>query len=101
MPELAKEGIWRSCRSAVGASDPAVGNVAAPDPPIGLGTKLALELHEAPHLGPVNPHVRFDMGGRPGDGDQVDAEEFRAPLQRRGDRPSVGRVVRFPGPHDR
>ena len=41
---------------------------------------MALELHEAPDLGPVNPHVRFDMGGHPGDGDQVDAEEFRAPL---------------------
>jgi hypothetical protein len=74
------------------------GGVAAPDPPIGLRAELALELHEAPHLGPVDPNIGLDVGGRSGDGGQVDAEEFGAPLQRRGDRPSIGRVIRLPGP---
>jgi hypothetical protein len=82
-------------------SDPATGDVAAPDPAAGLGAGLALELHEAPDLGPIDPDIGLDVGGRSGDGGQVDAEEFGAALQRRGDRPSIGWVVRFPGPHDR
>jgi hypothetical protein len=38
------------------------------------------------------------VGGRLTDGGQVEAEEFGAPLQRPGDRPRVGRVIRFPSP---
>src|SRR5918997_2979258 len=86
--------------SRVGGSDSPASDVAAPDPPIGLGAELALQLHEAPDPCPVYPHVGFDVGGRLTDGGQVDAKELGAPLQRRGDRPSIGRVVRFPGPHD-
>jgi hypothetical protein len=40
----------------------------------------ALELHEAPDLGPIDPDSGLEMGGRSGDGGQVDAEEFGAPL---------------------
>jgi hypothetical protein len=54
---------------------------------------------KAPNLGPVDSHIGLDVGGRLTDGGQVDAEEFGALLQRRGDRPRVGRV-RFPSPHD-
>ncbi len=96
---MGKENIWRSCRSAVGGSDPATGDIAAPDPAVGLGAELALELHKAPNLGPVDSHIGLDVGGRLTDGGQVDAEEFGALLQRRGDRPR-GRRVRFPSPHD-
>ena len=81
-------------------SDPATGDIATSDPAVGLGPELALELHEAPNLGPVDPDIGLDVGGRLTDGGQVDAEEFGAPLQRRGDRPRVGRVIRFPRPHD-
>jgi hypothetical protein len=97
---MGEENIRRSCRSGVRGSDPATGDVATSDPPIGLGPELALELHEAPNLGPVDPDIGLDVGGRLLDGGQVDAEEFGAPLQRRGDRPSIGRVIRFPSPHD-
>jgi hypothetical protein len=55
-----------------------------------VGAEVALELHEAPDLGPVDPNIGFDIGGGLGDGGQVDAEEFGATLQWRGDRPSVG-----------
>jgi hypothetical protein len=89
----------QQCHSGIGGSDSATGDVAAPDPAVGLGAELALELHEAPNLGPVDPDIGLDVGGRLTDGGQVDAEEFSALLQRRGDRPRVGRV-RFPSPHD-
>ena len=81
--------------------DSAAGDVAAPDPPIGLGTKSALELHEAPDLGPVDPDIGLDVGGRLPDGGQVDVEELGAALQRGGDW-SAGRwIVDFPGLHAR
>jgi hypothetical protein len=96
---MGKQNIWRSCRSAVGGSDPATGDIAAPDPAVGLGAELALELHKAPNLGPVDSDIGLDVGGRLTDGGQVDAEEFGALLQRRGDRPR-GRRVHFPSPHD-
>jgi hypothetical protein len=96
---MGEENIWRSSRSAVGGSDPATGDIAAPDPAVGLGAELALELHKAPNLGPVDSDIGLDVRGRLTDGGQVDAEEFGALLQRRGDRPRVGRV-RFPSPHD-
>lgn len=43
---------------------------AAQDPPIGPGAELALELHDAPDLGPVNPHVRFYVCSNPVNGCQ-------------------------------
>lgn len=43
---------------------------AAQDPPIGPGAELALELHDAPDLGPVNPHVRFYVCSNPMNGCQ-------------------------------
>jgi len=78
----------------------AAADVAAPDPAERLRPELALQLHEAPHLGAVHPEVRLDAGGRPADDGQVDVEQLRAPLQRRRDRPVEGGVVSFPGSHD-
>ena len=80
---------------------PSTANVAAPHAPVCLGTKAPLQLHEAPDLAAVDPDVRLDVGRCPLDGGEVDAEQLGAPLQRRGARPRVGRVVRFPGSHDR
>jgi hypothetical protein len=62
--------------------------------------EASLQVHEAPDLGAVDPDVRLDVGRRPPDGDQVDAEQLGASLQRRGDRPGIGLVVRFPSPHE-
>ena len=75
---------------------PPTGDGATSDPAVGLGPELALELHEAPDLGPVDPDIGSDAGGRLTDGGQVDTEEFGAPLQRRGDRPRGGRVTGGP-----
>jgi hypothetical protein len=71
--------------------------VAAPAPAVRLGPELPLELHQAPDPGAVGAEVRLDLGGQLADGGQVDAEQLRAPLQRRRDRPTQLRVV--PGPH--
>lgn len=59
-----------SYRSGVRGSDAATGDVAAQDPPIGPGAELALELHDAPDPGPVNPHVRFYVCSNPVNGCQ-------------------------------
>jgi hypothetical protein len=56
----------------------------------------AFQLHQAPDPGAVGADVRLDLGGQLADGGQVDAEQLRAPLQRRRDRPAQVRVV--PGP---
>jgi hypothetical protein len=74
------------------------GDVATSDPAVGLGAELALELREAPDLHAVDPDIGLDGGGCLPDGGQVDAEEFGVPLQRRGHRPRVGRLLRFPVP---
>ena len=71
--------------------------VAAAPPPVDLGPELALELHQAPDLGAVGAEVGFDVGGRLADGGQVEAEQLRAPLQRRRDRPA--HVQGVPSPH--
>ena len=71
--------------------------VAAPAPAICLGSELPLKLHEAPDHGAVGADVGLDLGGQLADGGQVDAEQFRAPLQQRRDRPAQVWVV--PGPH--
>ena len=51
---------------------------------------MALELHEAPDLGAVDPEVGLDMGRGLLDGGEVDAEEFGAPLQGGRDRAGQG-----------
>jgi hypothetical protein len=58
--------------------------------------QLALELHQAPDPGAVGAEVGLDVGGQLTDGGQVDAEELRALLQRRRDRPTPVQVM--PGP---
>ena len=77
------------------------GDVAAPNPAVRLRAELALQLHETPDLGAINPDVGLDMGSRPEDGGQIDAEQFSAPFQRGCDGPVERRVVGFPGLHDR
>jgi hypothetical protein len=61
----------------------------APSPPaVRLWPELALQPHQAPDPGAVGAGVGLDLGGRLADSGQVDAEQLRAPLQRRCDRPS-------------
>jgi hypothetical protein len=62
--------------------------VAAQAPAVGLGSELAFQLHEAPDPGAVGADVGLDLGGQLADGGQVDAEQYRASLQRRRDRPA-------------
>jgi hypothetical protein len=76
---------------------PAAVQVAAPPPAEPFRSELPLQQHQAPHLGAVPANVRFDAGGQLADGGQVDAEQLRAPLQRRRDRPAHLWVV--PRPH--
>jgi hypothetical protein len=71
--------------------------VAASPAAVCLWPELALQLHEAPDPGAVGMDVGLDAGGHLCDGGQVDAEQLRAPLQRRRDRPAQVRVV--PSPH--
>jgi hypothetical protein len=49
---------------------------------------LAFQLHQAPDPGAVGAEVRLDVGGRLTNSGQVEAEQLRAPLQRRRDRPA-------------
>jgi hypothetical protein len=102
MPSAEHRALPRhpGARSGVGSSDPTTDDVAAPNPTVGLGLEMALELHEAPDLGPVYPYVWLDMRGRLRDGGQIDAEKFGAALQQCGNRPSIGRIIRFPSPHE-
>jgi hypothetical protein len=78
---------------SVGGWGPSAAEVAAAPPPVDLGPELALELHEAPDLGAVRAEVGLDVGGRLANRCQVDAEQFRAPLQRPRDRPAHVQVV--------
>jgi hypothetical protein len=71
--------------------------VAASPPAVGFRPQAPLQLHQAPHPGAVRTDVGLDVGSELTDGGQVDAEQLRAPLQRRRDRPAQIRVV--PGPH--
>ena len=52
------------CGSGIAGPDPPTGDVAAPNPAVGLGAELALELHEAPHLGPVENQWNKAAKGR-------------------------------------
>jgi hypothetical protein len=64
--------------------DPSAVEVAAPTPAVGLGPELPLKLHQAPDPGAVGADVRLDVDGRLTDGDQVDAEQLRAPPRSAG-----------------
>jgi hypothetical protein len=75
------------CSSGLGA---AASDVATADPPVGVGPQLALQLHQAPDTGAVDPQVGLDMDGRSLDGLEVDAEELGAALQGSGGRARVG-----------
>ena len=86
--------LSRGCAAGPG---PSAVKVAAPAPAVRRGLELALELHQAPDLSAVGTDVRLDVGGQLADGDQVDAEQLRALLQRRRDRP--GQVGLVPSPH--
>jgi hypothetical protein len=57
---------------------------------------LPLKLHKAPDLGAVSADVGLDVGGHLVDGGQVDAEQLRALLKRRRDRPAEIGIARFP-----
>jgi hypothetical protein len=65
----------RSRSGALGRSASAA-EVAAPDPPVGVGPEPALQLHEAPDLGAVDPEIRLDVGGYRAEGGQVDASSW-------------------------
>jgi hypothetical protein len=56
--------IASSLGSGAGGSWPATGDVATPDPTVGIGMKVALQLHQTPDLGAVHPQIRLDMGRR-------------------------------------
>jgi hypothetical protein len=71
--------------------------VAATAPAVGRRWELPLKLHEAPDPGAVGAEVRLEVGGQRADGGQLDAEQLRALVERRRDRPAQLRVV--PGPH--
>jgi hypothetical protein len=63
------------------------------DPTVGVRAQLALQLHEAPDLGAVDPKIGLDVGGRRSDGGEVDAEQLRALVQRGGDGAGQGGIV--------
>jgi len=81
----------------VGGLNSATVDVTAPAPAGRLGSELAFQLGQAPDPGAVSAHIGLDVGGRLTDAGQIDAEQLRAPLQRRRDRPAQVQVV--PGPH--
>jgi hypothetical protein len=81
----------------IGSWGPSAVEVAAAAPAVRLGPELPLKLHQAPDPGAVGADVWLDLGGQLADGGQVDAEQLRALLQRRCDRPAQVQVV--PGPH--
>jgi hypothetical protein len=87
----------RSCCLCVSGPNSSTVEVAASPSPVCLWPKLAFQLHQAPDPGSISADVGLDVGGRLVDGGQVDAEQLRAPLQRRRDRPAQIRVV--PSPH--
>jgi hypothetical protein len=76
VPKVIEHGGGCSRVAGQGASTV---DVAAPASAEGLGSELALQLHEAPDLGAVRADVGLDVGGQLTDGGQVDAEQLRAP----------------------
>jgi hypothetical protein len=67
---------------------PSTVEVTAPTPAVCLGPELAFQLHQAPDPGAVSADIWLYLGGQLTEGDEVDAEQLRAPLQRRRDRPA-------------
>jgi hypothetical protein len=92
------QSSWSSRRLAGGATgrSSTVGVPASP-PAVCLRSEQAFQLHQAPDSGAVGAEVGLDVGGCLADGSQVDAEQLRAPFQRRRDRPAHVRVL--PSPH--
>jgi hypothetical protein len=70
--------------------------VAAAPPAVRLRPELAFQLHQAPDPDAVGAEAGLHVGARLLDGGQVDAEQLRALLQRRRDRPAQVRVVPSP-----
>src|SRR5215218_4000441 len=85
-------GSWK-CRSAWSggclrgwATGPsATVEVPASPPAVCLGPELAFQLHQAPDPGAVGAEVGLDIDGRLPESGQVDAEQLRAPFERRRD----------------
>jgi hypothetical protein len=73
------------------------GRGSRPTPLVGLGPELPLKVHETPDPGAVGADIRFDLGGQLANSGHIHAEQLRAPLQRRRDRPAQVRVM--PGPY--
>jgi hypothetical protein len=71
-------------------------DIAASAAAVRLGPELAFQQHEAPDPDAIRTDVGLDVGGRLADCGQVDAEQLRAPLKRRRDRPAQVRVVPAP-----
>src|SRR5215216_342867 len=98
---VALRAVWRRHRRpdrlGIGSRDPSAVEVTAAAPAVCLWPELAFQLHQAPDPGAVGAEVRLDLGGQFADSGQVDAEQLRALLQRRRDRPTQVQVV--PGPH--
>jgi hypothetical protein len=83
--------VWDKAGGATGRSSTV--EVAASPPAVRLGSEQAFQLHQAPDPGVVGAEVGLDIRGRLADGGQVDAEQLRAPFQRRRDRPANVQVV--------
>jgi hypothetical protein len=91
----AAQSAGRELRIDGGVPSPV--EVAAPARAVRLWPELPLQLHQAPDLDTVRAAVRFDADSELADGGQVDAEQLRALVERRRDRPTQLRVV--PSPH--
>ena len=92
------QSSWSSRRlagCAIGCSSTV--EVPASPPAVRLRSEQAFQLHQTPDPGAVGAEVGLDVRGRLADGGQVDAEQLRAPFQRRRDRPAQVRVL--PSPH--
>jgi hypothetical protein len=53
------------------------------------------QLHQAPDPGAVGAEVGLNLGGHILDGGQIDAQQLRAPLQRRRDRRVAAGLLRW------
>jgi hypothetical protein len=73
-------------------------DVATPYSPVCLRPESPFQLHQRPDLGAVDSDVGLHMCRYPRNCGQIHAEQLGALLQWRGDRPGVGRVVRFQVP---
>jgi hypothetical protein len=102
--EVRRFTSYRAARRAhlcIGRRGPSTVDVAAPAPAERLGAQLPLKQHETPNGSAVRSDIGLKVGGHLADRVEVDAEQFRALLKRRRDRPAeVGSRpshVRMPG----